>query len=72
MLNRNFNNMHCPKCNGNIFFENEGCDRYDKRADNWTGWCLQCGYTLYIKNGVMLNRGMNNLMLEKETMLRER
>jgi len=39
----------CPKCNGNIFFERDDSVRSEEHPSAWYGWCLQCGFTLYMK-----------------------
>ncbi len=39
----------CPKCKGNIFFEPDSSVSYKGQPRAWQGWCLQCGYTLYLQ-----------------------
>jgi predicted nucleic-acid-binding Zn-ribbon protein len=49
MVRRGFSNWRCPRCNGNIFLEGNGIDSIGKQSVDWIAWCLQCGYTLYLK-----------------------
>ena len=39
----------CPKCNGNIFFERDNDVSSEEHPLAWYGWCLQFGFTLYLK-----------------------
>jgi hypothetical protein len=43
----------CPKCNGNIFFERDESTSIRSQPTEWRGWCLQCGYTLYLSDRQM-------------------
>lgn len=43
----------CPKCNGNIFFERDDSISIRSQPTEWRGWCLQCGYTLYLSDREM-------------------
>ncbi|MBN2239229.1 MAG: hypothetical protein JW712_05610 [Dehalococcoidales bacterium] len=38
----------CPKCNGNVFFERSVSYNYEKQQNERAGWCLQCGFTVYL------------------------
>jgi len=49
IMNRVSNIRRCPKCNGNIFFEPDYDTGLKEQARSWHGWCLQCGYTLYLR-----------------------
>jgi predicted nucleic-acid-binding Zn-ribbon protein len=40
--------MSCPKCKGNVFFERNVNYNFEKKQYEKTGWCLQCGYTVYL------------------------
>ena len=48
-VKRGCSNMVCPKCRGNIFFDRETSYSYLRQQNEWTGWCLQCGYTIYLR-----------------------
>jgi predicted nucleic-acid-binding Zn-ribbon protein len=48
-VKRGLSNIVCPKCRGNIFFDQETNYSYARQQNEWTGWCLQCGYTLYLR-----------------------
>jgi predicted nucleic-acid-binding Zn-ribbon protein len=39
----------CPKCGGNMFFQRDESIGYKSEYYQWCGWCLQCGYTLYVR-----------------------
>ena len=41
--------ISCPKCNGNVFFERSINYNYEKQQHERTGWCLQCGFTVYLR-----------------------
>ncbi len=41
--------MSCPKCKGNVFFERNTSYNFEKKHYERTGWCLQCGYTVYLQ-----------------------
>jgi predicted nucleic-acid-binding Zn-ribbon protein len=44
----------CPKCNGNIFWERDDSIRSGGQSYGWNGWCLQCGYMVYLKASEMI------------------
>ena len=48
-----YSNVRCPKCNGNIFFDNRN-GSIAGQQDDATGWCLQCGYIMYSKRDRIL------------------
>ena len=47
-MKRGFSIRRCPKCNGNIFFDCDESIGSKEHKHGWYGWCLQCGYTLYL------------------------
>ena len=47
-MNKRFS-KRCPKCNGNIFFEPDDSIGYKGQPRAWQGWCLQCGYMMYLR-----------------------
>lgn len=49
-----FSARRCPRCNGNIFFERNDSVSPEERPREWYGWCLQCGYTLYLRADTVL------------------
>jgi len=53
-MKRGFTNRHCPKCNGNIFLDQD--DYYDPEESyyGWYEWCLQCGFRRNLKPSDML------------------
>ncbi|MFC1920119.1 hypothetical protein ACFLYQ_00160 [Chloroflexota bacterium] len=48
-MKKGFSKQHCPKCNGNIYLEPDYSFGINEREYGWQGWCLQCGYTLYLR-----------------------
>ena len=48
------NAMRCPKCHGNIFLERDDSIRSRGQSYGWNGWCLQCGYMIYLKADELL------------------
>ncbi len=52
-MKKGFSNVRCPKCNGNVFFEGSNRNIVELQ-DELTGWCLQCGYTVYPKRDRIL------------------
>ena len=52
-MRKGFTNRRCPKCNGNVFVEEDNI--WPEGDDNsWYEWCLQCGYTRYLKRATVL------------------
>lgn len=48
-MKRGFTGRRCPRCNGNIFIDQ---DNYVESETPYPGWyerCLQCGHTRYLK-----------------------
>ncbi len=48
-MRRGFTNRHCPKCNGNVFVDQDCNINTEEGHRGWYEWCLQCGYTRYLK-----------------------
>ncbi len=53
-MTRGFTNRRCPKCNGNIFVEQGNNCGSEGDYHSWYEWCLQCGYTRYLKPAPVL------------------
>ena len=48
-MRRGFTNRRCPKCNGNLFVDHDSYAGSEEDYRSWYEWCLQCGYTRYLK-----------------------
>jgi predicted nucleic-acid-binding Zn-ribbon protein len=48
-MKRGTSKKRCPKCGGNMFFQRDYSIGFRDESYQWYGWCLQCGYTLYLK-----------------------
>ena len=48
-MRRGFTNRRCPKCNGNVFVDQDCNIDAGEGYNGWYEWCLQCGYTVYLE-----------------------
>lgn len=48
-MRRGFTNKRCPKCNGNVFVDQEHLIDTEGGYRGWYEWCLQCGHTRYLQ-----------------------
>jgi len=53
-MRRGFTKKRCPKCNGNVFVDQENHIDSEGGYRGWYEWCLQCGYTQDIKPATAL------------------
>ena len=53
-MRRGFTNRRCPKCNGNVFIDQDSLVGSEEGYDGWYEWCLQCGYTRYLQPATVL------------------
>ena len=53
-MRRGFTTRRCPKCNGNVFIDHDNYVDHEAGYDGWYEWCLQCGYTCYLKATIVL------------------
>lgn len=67
-MKRGFTNRHCPKCNGNIFIDQDDYFNPKESYYGWYEWCLQCGFRRNLKPADMLVKELN-LTLEKQELV---
>ena len=48
-MRRGFTNRRCPKCNGNVFVDQDCSIDTEEGSRGWYEWCLQCGYRRYLQ-----------------------
>ena len=65
-MRRGFTNRHCPKCNGNIFLDQD--DYFDPKESyyGWYEWCLQCGFRHDLNPDSVLLEEANEISAVKE------
>ena len=47
-MKKGFTSKHCPKCNCNVFIDQDGYVGSEEDCKGWYEWCIQCGYTHYL------------------------
>jgi len=65
-MKRGFTNRHYPKCNGNIFMDQD--DYFDPKESyyGWYEWCLQCGFRRNLKPADVFIEKMNPTSVKHE------
>jgi len=48
-MRRGFTNRRCPKCNGNVFIDQDSLVGFEEDYKGWYEWCLQCGFRRDLK-----------------------
>ena len=43
-MRRGFTSRRCPKCNGNVFIDQDSLVGFEEDYKGWYEWCLQCGF----------------------------
>lgn len=61
-----FTKKRCPKCNGNIFIDRDSHVDSEEEYNGWYEWCLQCGYTRYLKPTTVLMEEFKLMPAAKE------
>jgi len=67
-MTRGFTNKHCPKCNGNIFIDQD-CRISEEGYHGWYEWCLQCGYRRYLNPVTILLDELEIIPVMKEPVI---
>ena len=66
-MRRGFTNRRCPKCKGNLFIDQDGYVGSEEDYNGWYEWCLQCGYTRYLKPATILTEEFEAIPAMKES-----
>jgi len=66
-MRRGFTNRNCPKCNGNLFIDQDVNVSTEEDYHGWYEWCLQCGYTRYLKSATVLMEEFEVIPAMKES-----
>ncbi|MFC1977802.1 hypothetical protein ACFLWS_06040 [Chloroflexota bacterium] len=53
-MRRDFTNRRCPKCNGNVFIDQDSLVCSEEGYGGWYEWCLQCGFRRYLQPATVL------------------
>ena len=53
-MRRGFTNRRCPKCNGNVFADQDCNIDTEDGNHGWYEWCLQCGFRRYLQPSSVL------------------
>lgn len=65
-MRRGFTNRHCPKCNGNIFVDQDSYYNPEESYYGWYEWCLQCGLRRDLKPADILEEELNLISTRQE------
>jgi len=68
-MRRGFINKRCPKCNGNIFVDQDSNINSGENYYGWYEWCLQCGYTRYLEPAAVLMEAFKVVTEAKEPVI---
>ncbi len=66
-MRRGFTSRRCPKCNGNLFIEENIYPELGGDCHSWYEWCLQCGYQHNLQTTTASVEELEAVQTTKET-----